>query len=164
MRLQREARTAKKDLDNQVKKKGKIEDNFICLPDPENPYVWYYVIYGLDFVGYKGGYYLGKIICPPEYPHKPPKITLITENGRFHTWKEGICLSISDYHPESWNMAWKVNQIVIGLVSFWVQNDVSTYGDVSSHDLRLEAGETATDKRIQRAKESQKTVLAHEKF
>jgi ubiquitin-conjugating enzyme E2 J2 len=63
---------------------------------------------------------MGKIICPKEYPAKAPKITLITENGRFHTWAEGICLSISDYHPESWNPVWKVNQIVIGLVSFWI--------------------------------------------
>jgi len=164
MRLQREARMAKKDLDTQVKKKGKIEDNFICLPDPENPYEWYYVVYGLELEGYQGGYYLGKIICPPEYPAKAPKITLITENGRFHTWKEGICLSISDYHPESWNPAWKVNQIVVGLVSFWVQNDEYTYGAVESYDLKLEAGETATDRRIQRAKESRKAVLAHEKF
>lgn len=164
MRLQREARMARKDLDTQVKKKGKIEDNFICLPDPENPYEWYYVVYGLELEGYEGGYYLGKIICPPEYPAKAPKITLITENGRFHTWKDGICLSISDYHPESWNPAWKVNQIVIGLVSFWVQNDEYTYGAVESYDLRLEAGETATERRIQRAKESRKAVLAHEKF
>lgn len=121
---------AKKEIETQLKKSGKITDNFICLPDPENPYIWYYVVFGLDIAGYRGGYYFGKIICPDEYPSKPPKIILLTPNGRFHTWDNGICLSISDYHPESWNAAWKVSQIVIGLLSFWMQNDEYTYGAV----------------------------------
>ena len=47
LRLQREAKMAKKDMDNQVKKTGKISDNFICLPDPEDVYTWYYVVFGL---------------------------------------------------------------------------------------------------------------------
>ena len=47
MRLQREAKLAKKDYDAQIKKSGKITDNFICLPDPEDPYVWYFIIYGM---------------------------------------------------------------------------------------------------------------------
>jgi hypothetical protein len=33
MRLQREARISKKDIDSQIKK-GKLSDNCICLPDP----------------------------------------------------------------------------------------------------------------------------------
>ena len=31
-----------------------------------------------------------------------------------------LCLSISDYHPESWNPAWTVETILLGLVSFMV--------------------------------------------
>ena len=119
MRPQREAKMAQRDITTQIKKTGKINDGFICLPDPENAFVWYYIVYGLETKDYEGGYYMGKIICPPEYPAKAPKVIVITENGRFHTWNEGICLSISDYHPESWNPVWKVNQIVVGLVSFW---------------------------------------------
>ena len=48
MRLQREAKMAKKDYDAQIKKHGKIIDNFICLPDPENVYTWYFIIFGLE--------------------------------------------------------------------------------------------------------------------
>ena len=59
---------AKKDIDTQIKKFGKITDNFVCLPDPENPYTWYYVIFGLDTPGFKGGFYLGRVECPPTYP------------------------------------------------------------------------------------------------
>ena len=72
MRLQREAKMCKKDMDAQVKKSGKISDNFICLPDPEDAYSWYYVVFGLDEAPYKGGYYLGKITCPDTYPAKAP--------------------------------------------------------------------------------------------
>ena len=109
MRLQREGKMSKKDIDQQIKRSGKITDGFICLPDPEDIYQWYYIVFNLDYKEYKGGFYMGKIICPKEYPAKAPKIIVQTPNGRYHTWNEGICLSISDYHPESWNPVWKVN-------------------------------------------------------
>jgi len=136
MRLQREAKMAKRDIEAQLKKNGgKLKDNFICLPDPEDPYVWYYVVFGLEEPAeYKGGFYLGKITCPKEYPSKAPNIKLFTDNGRFRTNGDGICLSISDFHPESWNPAWKVNQIVIGLVSFWIGGEY-TYGSLESYDF-----------------------------
>lgn len=86
MRLQREARMVKKDLDSQIAKSGKVTDNFLCLPDPDNQHVWYYVIWGIEEpVSYKGGYYFGKITCPDTYPQKAPNIKIHTENGRFRT-------------------------------------------------------------------------------
>jgi len=164
MRLQREAKMAIKDIQTQIKKTGKINDGFICLPD-QDCYTWYYVVFGLEYKEFTGGFYMGKIICPPEYPAKAPKIIVMTENGRFHTWNEGICLSISDYHPESWNPVWKVNQIVIGLTSFWQTNE-DTYGGVYSHevDRMCKNGETSSDCKIRLAKESRDKVLKHEKF
>ena len=109
LRLQREARMAKKDIDSQIKKFGKIQDNFICLPDPNDAFTWYYVVFGLNEPKeYTNGYYLGKITCPQDYPKSAPNIRILTENGRFRT-TQGICLSISDFHQESWNPAWKVN-------------------------------------------------------
>merc|ERR1712224_178428 len=165
MRLQREGKMVKKDIETQLKKTGKISDGFICLPDPEDIYTWYYIVFGLDYKEYKGGFYLGKIICPPEYPAKAPKVIVETENGRFHTWKEGICLSISDYHPESWNPVWKVSQIVVGLTSFWQASD-DTYGGVYSHELRglCKKNEQPADCIIRLAKESGEKVLKHEKY
>merc|ERR1712100_339385 len=164
MRLQREAKMAKRDIETQIKKTGKINDGFICLPDPEDAFVWYYIVYGLETKDYEGGYYMGKIICPPEYPAKAPKVIVLTENGRFHTWDEGICLSISDYHPESWNPVWKVNQIVVGLVSFWQQHDEYTYGAVEDGELSLKNGESTADKRIDLAKKSREAVMKHAKW
>ena len=164
MRLQREGKMAIKDMEKQMKKSGKITDNFICLPDPSDPYVWYYVVYGLqEPKAYTGGYYLGKITCPPDYPAKAPNIRIITENGRFKT-TQGICLSISDFHPESWNPAWKVNQIVIGLISFWIANEY-TYGAVEPYyDYPRDDPINKDDRIIQFSKESRKSVLEHAKF
>ena len=70
---------SKKDIEAQIKKAGKITDNFICLPDPNHAYIWYYVIFGIeDPSEYKGGYYLGVITCPNDYPKKAPNIKMIT--------------------------------------------------------------------------------------
>lgn len=153
---------ARKDYDTQVKKFGKLQDNFICLPDPEDCFAWYYIVFGLDMEGFQGGYYLGKITCPPDYPAKAPNIRLMTENGRLHT-NDSICLSISDMHPESWNPAWKVNQIVCGLLSFWLGDTEDTYGTVYDSDYDL-TDITFTDKKIELAKASREKVLKHEKF
>lgn len=155
---------AKKDLEAQIKKNHKIDDGFICLPDPEDAFTWYYIIFGLEMKEYEGGFYMGKVECPPEYPAKPPKIVPITENGRFHTWDEGICLSISSYHPESWNPVWKVSQVVLGLFSFWQQNDEYTYGAIEDGEYNLKRGETMDDRRISLAKKSREACLKHPKF
>lgn len=165
MRLQREAKMAVRDLDNQIKKFGMIKDqNFICLPDPNNVYEWYYVVFGLE-APYEGGYYIGKVKCKDTYPSTAPNITIYTDNGRFRTFKlqkDGICLSISDFHQESWNPAWKVTQIVMGLVSFWLSNDY-TYGAIESYDYNQEPFK-GKDLKTYFASKSKEHVLNHEKF
>jgi ubiquitin-protein ligase len=168
MRLQREGRMAKSDADKQIKKHGKLTDNFLCLPDPNNIHEWYFVVWGIEEPDrFKGGYYLGKITCPPEYPQKAPNIKMITENGRFRTHGDGICLSISDFHPESWNPAWKVNQVVIGLLSFWMGTEY-TYGALEKYDLQNKSinpyGLSPKHLCVHLAMESRAKVLSHEKF
>ena len=51
-----------------------------------------------------GGVYHGKLLFPAAYPFKPPSILMLTPNGRFAV-NQRLCLSMSDYHPESWNRA-----------------------------------------------------------
>ena len=93
---------------------GKDLENFLAVPDPGNIYRWWYLIFGLKDCPFEGGFYLGRIIFPKEYPHKPPGIEMVTPNGRF---KENarICMSMSDFHPESWNPLWNVSTIIVGL-------------------------------------------------
>ena len=38
-------------------------------------YTWYYVVFGLKEPSeYDGGFYFGKVTCPPDYPAKAPNI------------------------------------------------------------------------------------------
>lgn len=109
---------------------GKISDNFVAAPDANNIFTWYFLVFGLEDYPWKGGYYLGKLQFPTDYPWKPPAIMMITDTGRFET-NQRICLSISDYHPESWNPVWPVRSIILGLVSFFV-SDLQTVGSMKN--------------------------------
>ena len=105
--------------------KGGSLDNFVASPDVNNLYIWHYVLFGLSDCPYEGGYYMGRIIIPKEYPLKPPGIEMVTPNGRFEVNKR-ICMSMSDYHPETWNPLWNIEKIILGLLSFMVQDELTT--------------------------------------
>jgi len=90
-------------------------------------------VYDLKDCPYEGGYYHGKILFPGEYPMKPPGIMMITHSGRFEPMKK-ICLSISDFHPETWNPIWKAETILTALVSF-MNSDERTTGCVVTSDF-----------------------------
>jgi len=101
-------------------------------PLPSNLLEWHYVVQGPDKSPYKGGFYHGKLVFPVEFPFKPPSIYMITPNGRFKT-DTRLCLSISDYHPDTWNPAWSVSTILIGVLSFMMES-TPTLGSVESSD------------------------------
>ncbi|XP_059645465.1 ubiquitin-conjugating enzyme E2 34-like [Cornus florida] len=97
----------------------------VARPSPNDILEWHYVLEGSDGTPFAGGYYYGKIKFPPEYPFKPPGISMTTPNGRFMTQKK-ICLSMSDFHPESWNPMWSVSSILTGLLSFMMDSSPTT--------------------------------------
>nr|VDC65936.1 unnamed protein product [Brassica rapa] len=106
----------------------------VARPSPNDILEWHYVLEGSDGTPFAGGFYYGKIKFPPEYPYKPPGITMTTPNGRFITQKK-ICLSMSDcklndalsiFHPESWNPMWSVSSILTGLLSFMMDTSPTT--------------------------------------
>ncbi|GAX82494.1 hypothetical protein CEUSTIGMA_g9921.t1 [Chlamydomonas eustigma] len=78
---------------------------------------WHFVLEGAQGTEYEGGVYHGKIVFPAQYPFKPPSLSLFTPNGRFAV-NTKLCLSMTDYHPESWNPMWSVGTILTGLLSF----------------------------------------------
>jgi ubiquitin-conjugating enzyme E2 J2 len=59
---------------------------------------------------------------------------MITPSGRFEVNKY-LCLSISNFHPESWSPSWSVSTILTGLVSFMTGDDMTT-GAIRSSDLQ----------------------------
>lgn len=109
-------------------------DNIISRPIEENILLWNYV-FVIDREPYKGGYYHGIIEFDKEYPMKPPEIKMFTPNGRFEIDKR-LCLSMSDYHPETWNPSWGVRTILLGLYSFMLDDDFSegTIGSIRTPD------------------------------
>ena len=103
-----------------------------ALPLESNILEWHYVLEGAKATVYEGGWYHGVITFPSEYPMKPPSITMSTPNGRFKICTK-LCLSMSDFHPENWNPMWSVGTILMGLLSFMVQ-DSPTYGSIETSD------------------------------
>ncbi|CAM6026899.1 unnamed protein product [Sphagnum balticum] len=104
--------------------------HILARPSHSDIREWHYVLEGSEGTPFEGGVYHGKIKFPEEYPFKPPGISMITPNGRFATNKK-ICMSMSDFHPETWNPMWSVSSILNGLLSFMSDN-ANTTGSVST--------------------------------
>ena len=106
----------------------------VARPLESNILEWRFLIKGSD--DYEGGYYHGKLIFPPQYPMKPPGIMFFTPSGRFEINKR-VCLTISDFHPETWSPLWTVGSILTGIVSFMNSDEITTGGlSSSSKDRR----------------------------
>lgn len=125
-RLTRELRAIQKNpLTNPIVHTTPLETNIL---------EWHYVIEGHENTPYEGGYYWGKLIFPKEYPLKPPSVIMLTPNGRFKTERR-LCLSMSDFHPESWNPMWSVSTIITGLISFMVES-APTLGSIETNNYQ----------------------------
>lgn len=88
---------------------------------PSNILEWHYVLKGPQDSPFSGGYYHGALIFTKDFPFKPPSIYMYTPNGRFKPNKR-LCLSISDFHPDTWNPAWSASTILTGLLSIMLEN------------------------------------------
>lgn len=101
-----------------------------CHPLDSDILQWHYVITGPPDSPYEGGKYHGKLKFPTEYPLKPPSVIMFTPSGRFKPARK-LCLSMSDFHPESWNPMWSVSTILTGLFSFMLDN-APTLGSIET--------------------------------
>lgn len=104
----------------------------VAEPLPSNILEWHYVVTGPPDSPYTGGFYHGKLVFPSEFPFKPPSIYMTTPSGRFKT-NTRLCLSISDYHPDTWNPAWSVGTILTGLLSFMLEKS-PTLGSIETSE------------------------------
>lgn len=110
-----------------IKLKTEPPPGVIAEPDESNILKWFYVIRGPTETPYEGGVYIGKLIFPSEYPMKGPSIHVLTPSGRFQI-NTKICMSMSDFHPESWNPMWSVATIIQGVQSFMASDELTTGG------------------------------------
>jgi ubiquitin-conjugating enzyme E2 J2 len=104
----------------------------VAEPLHANILQWHYVVKGPEDSPYEGGYYHGKLVFPREFPFKPPSIYMITPSGRCIV-NSRLCLSISDFHPDTWNPAWSVATILTGLLSFMLEKS-PTLGSIETSD------------------------------
>jgi ubiquitin-conjugating enzyme E2 J2 len=105
-------------------------------PSEVNILEWHYLLTGPPDTPYAGGQYWGTLHFPPDYPFKPPAIRMITPSGRFQP-STRLCLSISDFHPKSFNPAWEVSTILIGLLSFMTSEEMTTGSVAASEAERV---------------------------
>lgn len=101
-------------------------------PSESNILEWHYIITGPPETPYEGGQYWGTLMFPSNYPFAPPAIRMHTPSGRFQP-STRLCLSISDFHPKSFNPAWEVSTILTGLLSFMTSEEMTT-GSVRASD------------------------------
>jgi ubiquitin-conjugating enzyme E2 J2 len=97
----------------------------IAHPSERNILEWHYILTGPPDTPYDGGQYWGTLMFPPDYPFAPPAIRMHTPSGRFQP-STRLCLSISDFHPKSFNPAWEVSTILTGLLSFMTSEEMTT--------------------------------------
>ena len=107
-------------------------ENMYTKPLEENILIWNYLIFAKNGP-YEDGIYHGVIELTKDYPMKPPSIKMYTPSGRFET-NVRICLSMSDYHPETWNPSWGIKTILLGLYSFMLDDEFSegTIGSIQA--------------------------------
>jgi len=116
----------------------------IAIPLEKNILEWRFVLRGSEDTEFSGGHFFGKLKFPPEYPLGPPSIMMITPNGRFKC-NTRICMSMSDFHPESWCPSWSVGTILTGLLSFMNSNEMTTGGLEASVEERKRYASTSKD-------------------
>ena len=97
--------------------------------DPANILDLHFVVHEIPDSPYDHGFYHGVLRFSPRYPMAPPSIIVFTPSGRFETGQR-LCLSISDFHPESWNPMWSVATILVGFVSFMTE-DANAVGSIT---------------------------------
>jgi ubiquitin-conjugating enzyme E2 J2 len=55
---------------------------------------------------------------------------MLTPNGRFKT-NTSLCLTITSFHPDSWNPSWSISSILNGFLSFMCDTS-ATFGSIET--------------------------------
>jgi len=105
--------------------------DFVAFPIEDNLFEWHFTIKGPPDSEFANGLYHGRILLPDRYPFAPPDIMILTPNGRFET-NTKICLSVTGFHPKSWQPAWGIRTVLIALSAFF---PTEANGAVGSLDL-----------------------------
>lgn len=100
------------------------EAYYQVVQDPKDPFLFYFLLRGDPKSPYAGGYYIGKIVLPANYPSQPGDFYMLTPSGRFNVDTK-ICLTNSSYHKENWTPMWSITNMVIAFVSIFTSDDTT---------------------------------------
>lgn len=103
------------------------------VPDATNMLIWYFLIKGPNDSVYEGGYYIGVLEYPSNYPLKPPSYIMLTPSGRF-TVGTKICLSNSGFHANEWDSTWTVYATLNAFLSIMMDNTVHGVSHITMSD------------------------------
>lgn len=110
-------------------KKNEMSSNYSVYYDHVNRYLY------IEYTGYSGtdfhnGQYFIKLEFSSNYLRSPPKISVLTENGKFYV-DEHLSLSITSYHPESWTPMITLTALIINISSAFTEYDLYGIGHIS---------------------------------
>ncbi|KAJ3363486.1 Ubiquitin-conjugating enzyme E2 J1 [Allomyces javanicus] len=105
----------------------------VTIPEEGNLFELHFTIRGPSDTPYANGLYHGALFLPHDYPFRPPEIMFLTPNGRFEV-KKKICLSVSDFHPESWQPAWGIRTVLVGISGFMGVESEGAIGSIKWTD------------------------------
>ena len=106
-------------------------------PFGKNLLRWHFSVAGPANSVYEGGVYHGRVLLPKDYPGSPPRVQVLTPSGRFICGAD-ICLSASNYHPETWSPRWTVISLVNALRLHMLTTANEIGGVMASDDRRRE--------------------------
>jgi len=122
----------------------------VMAPLTKSLQTWQFSFPGPPSTPYARGFYTGRIHLPKNYPASPPSVYILTPSGRWRC-REKICLSASDYHPETWDARWNIHRLLMGL-QVHMASDLE--GEIGSIQVRQE------ERRMGRAKRRPYTYIA----
>ena len=77
-------RITEKRLIGEIKNLEKNRETYYqVIQDGTDPFKFYFLLRGDPTSVYKGGYYIGKITLPNDYPKSPGEFYMLTPSGRF---------------------------------------------------------------------------------
>lgn len=145
-----------------IKRKTKTKEGeqcrnhgIMCLgPMTTNLREWHFSFWGAGDGFYSEGIYHGAIVLPKDYPLSPPSVQMWTPSGRFVPGTD-ICLSASNYHPESWTPRWSIQGIVNALRLHMLNPPNEIGGMQSTSDETMEFARRSRDWKVSwRAKDN----------
>lgn len=128
-------------------------------PIDRNLLIWHFTLVGLPHTAFSGGLYHGAIYLPRTYPAQPPRVQVWTPSGRFIPHYD-VCLSASQYHPESWNPSqWTVRTLVESLRLHFATQANEIGGLNKSFQERLELARESLHYKVRFAISERETIL-----